>query len=160
MPPIDEPASFGPKPSAAEGRSAKAKSGKAAELASSDLVAFTIDPAAGRVVKIERVDSAGERHEFSAAETAALVSGDAKPTLERLVEQAFEAGIDFVLGDQAREEERESKEDAELSRALLRSLIERSAAKRLLHHEVLGPAIVGTLIEQAAAGTPESAATH
>lgn len=162
MPPIDEPTSFEPKPSAAEGRRPKAGPGRAEQPASGELIAFTVDPAAGRVVKIERVDSAGERHELSAEETARLPRGDGKPTLERIVEQAFEAGIDCVLGDGA-EGERESNEDTELSRALLQSLIERSAAKRLLQHEVLGPAIIGTLMEQAAgarAGTPESAAAH
>ncbi|HKR87137.1 MAG TPA: hypothetical protein VJS38_03090 [Phenylobacterium sp.] len=162
MPPIDEPASFEPKPAAAEGRRPKTGPGKAEQPASGDLISFTVEPAAGRIVKIERVDSAGDRHEFSAEETARLARSDAEPTLERIVEQAFEAGIDCVLGDEA-EGEQESTEDAVLSRALLQSLIERSAAKRLLQREILGRAIIGTLMEQAAdsrARTPESAAAH
>jgi hypothetical protein len=162
MPPIDEPASFEPKPStAAEGRRSKAAPGKPEQPESADLVAFTVEAATGRIVKIERVDSTGERRELSEEEWARLAKSNAKATLERVVEQAFEAGIDSVLGEEA--EERESNEDAELSRALLRSLIERSAAKRLMQRDVLSRAIVGTLIEQAAAGRAapsESPAAH
>lgn len=158
MPPIDQPASFDPKTSAAEGRKAKSTASAPEQPEPADLVAFTVDASSGRIVKIERVDAAGARRELSEDETARLAKRRAQATLERVVEQAFEAGIDCVLGDEfGREEPPESKADGELSRVLLRSLIERSAAKRLTQLDVLSPAIVGTLMEYAAAVRPGAA---
>jgi hypothetical protein len=152
MSPIDEPASFEPpKGSASEGR--KPKTAGNAPEAGSELVSVTFDVGAGRIVTIEGVDASGSRRELSEEEKARLARSPARPTLEHLVEQAFEAGIDCVLGDEAGEtEQSESQEDAELSRMLLRSLMERSAVKRLVQRDVLSRAIVGTLIEQAAGG--------
>jgi hypothetical protein len=96
------------------------------------------------------VDAAGTRHELSDQERADIAGKQPEATLESIVEQAFEAGIDCVLGDAARDEEPpESGEDAELSRALVRSLIGHSAAKRLVERDVLSRAIVGTLIANA-----------
>jgi len=90
-----------------------------------------------------------------------LIAGKAKEaTLERLLEQAFEAGIDCVLTHaRADPEPPESDEDAELSRAVLKSLIEHSAARRLMGREVLSRAIVATLIQQAASAR-EGPAAH
>jgi hypothetical protein len=151
MAPIDEPASFEPKAPGAEGRRARSK-GAAPEppAAPAELVAVTVDVANGRIVMIEGVDGAGARHELSEDERGRLASSQAKATLERVIEQAFQAGIDCVLGEEA--DETEPPEDAELSRVLLRSLIERSEVKRLMQRDVLSRAIVGTLIEGAASG--------
>src|SRR5262249_30375445 len=95
MPPIDEPASFEPKASAAEGGKPKTTT---EQPSAADLVAFTVDAASGAIVKIERVDAAGAHHELSDTDRASLAKNNAKSTLERLVEQAFEAGIACVLG--------------------------------------------------------------
>ena len=164
MSPIDEAPSFEPKSSAAEGRRPKTTSSATEPPPSADLVAFTVDAATGRIVNVERVDAAGARREFSETERASLAGDGAKATLERVVEQAFEAGIDCVLGAEGDSKEPpETAEDAELSRLLLRSLIERSAAKRLLGRDLLNQAMVASLVEEAAGlrgATPESAAAH
>jgi hypothetical protein len=149
MPPIDEPASFEPKASRAGGRKAKTAASAAGRPAGPELVAVTVDAATGRIVTIEGVDAAGARRELSAEEKTRLSEGR-EATLERVVEQAFLAGIDCVLGDSGGEEEPEAGDEAELSRILLRSLIERSAAGRLLQRDILSRAIIGTLIAQAA----------
>jgi hypothetical protein len=155
MSPIDEPASFEPKPSATEARKSKAASSAPEQPTSPDLVAFTVDAANGRIVSVERVDSAGVRQELSEDERARLTKHDSKATLDRVIELAFEAGIACVLGEEADEAERpESQEDAELSRLLLRSLLENSTARQLMHRDVLSRAIVGTLIQQAAGDRP------
>jgi hypothetical protein len=162
MPPIDEPASFGSKAPASEGRKPKTTAGATEPPTSTDLVALTLDVATGRIVNIERVDGAGARHELSEAERARLAASESKTTLQHVIEQAFEAGIDCLLGD-ASEAESQGAEDAELSRLLLRSLIETSPAKRLMQGDVLSRAIVGTLIEHAAslrAGTPDTGVAH
>jgi hypothetical protein len=153
--PIDEPASF--EPSSAEARKSKG-AGASEQPTSPELVAITIDAATGRLVNVESVDSTGARQELSEPERARLANIDAKATLAGVIEQAFEAGIACVLGDAAGEPERaESDEDAELSRMLLQSLMERTAARRLMQREVLSRAIIGTLIEHAAS---DRAPTH
>jgi len=157
MPPIDEPASFGPKPSKGEERGARSKAAAPEQAAPAELVAFTVDATSGHIVTIEAVDAAGARHEMSDEGKARLTRGPARATLERVIEQAFQAGIDCVLGDGGAEE-RESKDDAELSRVLLLSLIERSGVRRLMQRDALHRAIVATLIEHAAASG--SAAAH
>lgn len=172
MPPINDPTSTEPKPpavdpkppaaepkaSAAEGRKPKASASATAQPAKPDLFAFTIDAANGRIVTLERVDAVGARHDLSADERARIAKAQASATVRRLVEQAFEAGIECVLGEGAENDGEESKADGELSRMLLQSLIERSSAKHLIEGEVLNRAIIGTLIGRAA--TSGSAATH
>ena len=111
----------------------KATSSATEQPASADLVALTVDAATGQIINVEGVDAVGTRHAFSEVERARFVEKGSKATLERVVEQAFEAGIECVLGAESDERKpQESDEDAELSRMLLRSLIEHSAAKRLL----------------------------
>jgi hypothetical protein len=166
VPPIDDPVSSESKSPSPRGRKPKTSSATTDPAPSADLVAFTLDAANGRIIKVEGVDADGAHHELSTDERARLVEtvAKAKGTLEHVVEQAFEAGIDCALGADADEEETaESDKEAELSRLLLRSLMEHSGAGRLMQREVLSRAIVGTLIEEAAAfrtATPESAATH
>ena len=164
MPPIDEPVSSEPKSPAPGGRRSKTSSAASEPAPSADLVAFTVDAANGRIIKVEgSVDAAGAHRELSKDEHARLVETAAKATLERVVEQAFEAGIDCALGADAGEEETAKSDGDAESRLLLRSLMERSGPRRLMRREVLGRAIVGTLIEQAAAfrtSTSEGAATH
>lgn len=162
MPPIDESPSFEPKPPAPEAR--KAKTTAAEQPSSPTLVSVTIDAATGRIVKVEGMDGAGTRRELSADERTRLAKTENGATLQGVVEQAFEAGIACVLGECGGEEEPlEADDDAELSRMLLQSLIKRSAAERLMQHEILGQAIAGTLIEQAAsfsAAPADAAAAH
>jgi hypothetical protein len=160
MSPNDEPATPGAKGAAAEAR--KGRGGDTDTPASPDLVSITLDAATCAIVRLERVDAAGAHHEISEDDRTRL--GEARATLERLIEQAFEAGIDCVLGDSSGEAgPSETAEDAELSGMLLRSLLQGSPASRLTQGDVLGPAIVGALFSRAAAerpASPESAATH
>ncbi len=168
MPPVDEPMSFEPGKSPAEARKPKTASPATEQRAaaepppSSDLVALTVDAATGRIVRVEGVNAAGARHDLSGDEKARLAKTEVGATLQGIVEEAFEAGIACALGQGADETEpSESEEDAELSRTLLHALIERSAAKRFLRREVLGRAIVGTLVRQAAGvAPPDNAAVH
>jgi hypothetical protein len=164
MPPTDESASLPTKAAAPERR----KPGVAKPEANPDLVALTLDAANGRIVKVERIDASGAHHEISGDDGARLVTSKVTATLEQVVERAFQAGIDCVLGSDEDEEpgveaEAEPEEDAELSRLLLRSLIQRSAARKLIARDTLREVIVGNLVEQAAAfraASTESAAAH
>jgi hypothetical protein len=147
MTPIDEPASFQPQGTTPEGRKSSASS---EQPVNAELVAFTIERATGRLVKVEAAADGGARRELSESELKSLVAASPEMmTLESIVEQAFEAGIASVLGKAAEEEESaQDDEDAELSRVLLRSLIKCSAATQLMQGDVLRRAIVGTLIAQ------------
>ncbi len=153
MSPIDEVPSSARKSSSAAGTKPETTSSTTEQPVSAGLVALTVDAATGRIINVEGVDAVGARHAFSEVERARFIEKGGEATLERVVEQAFEAGIDCILGAESDETKPlESEEDAELSRVLLRSLIEHSAAKRLLGQDVLSRAIVATLIEQAASG--------
>jgi hypothetical protein len=106
----------------------------------------TIDASTGQVVKFETLDATGVPHELSDDEKKSLVQGGSE-RLEEALEEAFEAGIDCVLGENGHDETEESEQDAELRRLLLTPLMKDSPAKRLLQREVLGRAILGTLIQ-------------
>lgn len=128
-------------------------------------VAFTVDIGTGNVVTIEGVGAGGERRALSEEARSSLADQARRTNLNAVVEQAFQAGIDCVLGeDTSPAAAVEAEGEAQLQRVLLTSLIERSAAKRLLQREVLGPAIVGSLIANAASAgrdpSPASTATH
>jgi hypothetical protein len=110
------------------------------------LLTFTIDASTGQVVKFETLDATGVRHELSDEEKASLAQ-EGSERLEEALEEAFEAGIDCVLGENGRDETEESEQDAQLRHLLLTPLIKDSPAKRLLQREVLGRAILGTLIQ-------------
>lgn len=153
--PTDEQPSFAPDSPATAGRK-KTSAG----TSEAKLLAISIDTGTGQVVGIENMDAAGGRREISDDERARLSELKPEATLRDIVEQAFEAGVNCVLGQRARDEEtEESEEDAELSRMLLRSMIAESAAKRLMQFEILSPAIAGTLIERAAREA-EAGAAH
>ncbi len=107
---------------------------------------FTIDAETGQVVKLETFDASGARYELSEQEKASLAQAGSE-RLEEVLEEAFEAGIDCVLGDgEESDPKSESSEEIELRQELLLPLIKRSRAKRLLRREILNRAILGTLI--------------
>src|SRR5688572_2685999 len=125
------------------------------------LITATIEAATGRIVEVRSINAAGASAELTTDRRARLSKQSGDATLEDLVEQAFEAGIACVLGDADLEaSESDDEEDIALRRQILRPMIENSAARRLVQKEVLGRAIVGTLIQRAAAKAPEAGASR
>jgi hypothetical protein len=126
-----------------------------------ELLAFTIDPATGRIVKLEALTGDGVRHELTDDEKARLIKRPREKTVERVVERAFEAGIACVLdGDGAEEDASESTEDVELTHRLLSPLIAHSAARELMARDVVDRTILDTLIEHSlTSSTPAGAET-
>ena len=121
----------------------------------SELLTITLHAKTGQIVKIERVNGPREHHELSDKEKADLAKESGKATLETIVEQAFEAGLAYGLGDEGDEDDpMESEKDANLRHLLLRPLIEDSAARRLIRRDVLSRAILKTLIDQATGSSP------
>ena len=135
----------------------KKGSGPKSSLADQDLLTVTIDAKTGQIVKIERVNGSNAHHELTAEEKADLAKESGRATLEAIIEQAFEAGIAYVLGDEGDEDDpMESEKDANLRHLLLRPLIENSSAKRLIRRDVLSRAILKTLIDHATGSRPEA----
>jgi hypothetical protein len=156
MPQADEPTTSIPKPAAAEGRKPKGARPATGQQTRPDLFALTIDAANGRIVALERVDDVGQRQELSPEEKTRLAA-QSSATLNQVVEDAFEAGIACVLGESDESDPDEPKADGELSRLLLRSLIERSGARQRFEGETLDRAIVGTLFRRAAVSGSKAA---
>jgi hypothetical protein len=126
---------------------------KAQSSQNAGLITATIEAATGRIVDVRSIDDAGASSELTTDRRATLSEQSGGATLEDLFEQAFEAGIACVLGEdtEADAEAGESEEDAALRHQILQPMIEHSAARRLLQQEVLGRAIVRTLIQKSAA---------
>jgi hypothetical protein len=110
------------------------------------LYSFTIDASTGRVVNVEALDANGARHEISDEEKVTLARKRSE-RIEQALEEAFQAGIDCVLGAEEERDEAESQQDREIRRVLLSPLIARSPAKRLLDRQVLDRAILDTLFQ-------------
>jgi hypothetical protein len=133
----------------------KKDSGPKPSLADQDLLTVTIHAKTGEIVKIERVNGPEAHHGLTAEEKASLAKESGGATLEAIIEQAFEAGIAYGLGDGGDEDDSmESEKDANLRHLLLRPLIENSAAKRLIRRDVLSRAILRTLIDHATGSGP------
>jgi len=125
-----------------------------------ELFTLTFDARRGEVVKFERIDINGVRHELSETDRARLASEKNEGRLGGILEQAFEAGIACVLGGKAnQDDERETEEEADLRRLLLRQLIEHSSAARFMRRDVMSRAALQTLI-QAGLAHPPPHATH
>jgi hypothetical protein len=110
------------------------------------LLALTVNAATGEILKIEKVEGAGTRRDLRDDDKAELTA-KVGPTLDALIERAFEAGIACVLGVEAgHAEAEESDDEADLRRELLMPLMEDTWAKDLLKREVLGKAILASAI--------------
>jgi len=147
------------KGSVPEGRRTRSRFAGSEQTAKAEFISFTVEAATGALISVEAVDAAGTRQELSDDQRASLATDDT-PTVESIVERAFEAGIECVLGGEAAEDKAADAEDAELRQALLRSLIARSAAKMLIQREVLRRAIIGSLMAAAASGGASQPASH
>ena len=147
MPQIDEPVTPAPKP-APEVRKVKTT---AAEKPSGGVYSFTVDTAKGRIVTVESVDSDGTRRPLTAEDKTKLSRSQPAMPLRKLVEQAFEAGIEYVLGEEAAQDTPETKEEGEFSGKLLQTMLESSSkVNQLVKGDVLERTVIDTLITHAA----------
>jgi hypothetical protein len=114
----------------------------------SDRLAFTLDANNGEIIKIESVDTAGQRRELSKTERQDLAKERLGAGVEALLDQAFEAGIASLLGDgNAKEDLSETEDEAGVRQILLNALMEGTPAARVRRPEVLRQAIMQTLIQ-------------
>src|SRR5207247_3174632 len=64
----------------------------------------TFNAAMGEIAKVEKVDKAGKRQELTEEECAKLAGQDEVEEIEAALEEAFEAGVGVVLGDEDAED--------------------------------------------------------
>ena len=94
-------------------------------------VVVTIAPM-GKVVRGEKIDKTANRHELTEDEWTKLVGGDEVEEIEAALEEAFEAGIAAVLG-----EEYEDDEEKTLRRLLIAGLLRRRSVQHRIHQRLL-----------------------
>ena len=146
MPQIDEPTTPAPK---AAPEAKKIKSAASPERPVAGIYSFTVDTGSNRIITVERVDSDGTRHQLTAEDKTKLAKTPSAMPLRRLVERAFEAGVDYVLGAGSEPETPESKEEGELSGILVQTMIKGSKANELVNSETLDRTVIDTLIVHA-----------
>jgi hypothetical protein len=99
----------------------------------------TISPAKGGIVKVEKIDKAGKHEELSEEECGRLVGEDEVEEIEAALDEAFEAAVVSVIGD---DDEAEGEDEDDEERALRRFLISdllipRAVRRRILHRLLL-----------------------
>ena len=101
----------------------------------------TINPAMGGTVKVEKIDKAGKHEELSEEECGRLVGEDEVEEIQAALDEAFEAAVVSVIGeeDQAEGEYEDDDEEEKAIRRFLISdlLIPRAVRRRILHRLLL-----------------------
>jgi hypothetical protein len=124
------------------------KAGAAAAGSAEEMeLVVTISSATGEIVKFEKVDKAGKRHELSEEDCAKLAGKDEVEEIDAALEEAFEAGIAGVLGEEDEEDEYDEYDDEDEDESALRglltgglrgrSLVRRRLRRRLVHRLLL-----------------------
>jgi hypothetical protein len=120
-------------------------------------LSFTLDMATGQVDRIEAIAADGGRRELSQKELSALTENRDDTSLEAIVEEAFLAGIEYILGDEDGEDDEPQSQAEE---ALLRPMIQHSAAGRLIRRDLLRRAAVEDFLREALASKPTRGEAH
>ena len=98
----------------------------------------TIKGPGGKIVRIEKIDKTGKRHELEHKEWAKLVGDDELDEIEEALEEAFEAGIAGIFGEEYEEDEAyEDDEEKALRRLLIGGLLRRRPIQRRILHRLL-----------------------
>jgi len=96
----------------------------------------TINRAMGGIVKVEKIDKTGKHTEFSDEEFAKLVGEDEVDEIEDALEEAFEAGVAGVLGDEYATDG--DDEEKTIRRFLIGEfLVPRVVRRRIMHRLIL-----------------------
>jgi hypothetical protein len=111
----------------------------------------TINAPMRRIVTVEKIDRAGKRQELGEEEWAKLVGEDEEEEIEVALEEAFEAGIAAVLGEEYEDDEaKEDDEERALRRFLIRGLLRRRAVQRRILQRVLVSRLLRQSIKRSA----------
>ena len=72
---------------------------------------MTINPAAGGIVKVEKVDKAGKREELTEEDLGKLVGEDEVDEVEDALDEAFEAAVVSIIGEEDHAEGEDEDEE-------------------------------------------------
>jgi len=98
----------------------------------------TINAQMGKIVSVEKMDKAGKRQELAKEEWEKLVGGGEVEEIEAALEEAFEAGVAAVLGEEYESDEAPEDEEERAIRLLLISgLLPRRRAQRRITQRLL-----------------------
>jgi len=95
----------------------------------------TFNVAMGEIAKVEKVDKAGKRQELTEEECAKLAGQDEVEEIEAALEEAFEAGVAVVLGDEDAEDY--DDEERAFRQLLIGGFLERHPLRHRLVHQLL-----------------------
>lgn len=96
-------------------------------------VMVTIQAPMGAVVRVEKVDKTGKRQEVTEEDWAKLIGKEEVDEIETAIEEAFEAGIAAVLGEEYEDGDRyEDEEERALRRLLIGGLLRKTVRRRIL----------------------------
>jgi len=95
----------------------------------------TFSAAMGEIAKVEKVDKAGKRQELTEEECAKLAGQDEVEEIEAALEEAFEAGVAVVLGDEDAEDY--DDEERAFRQLLIGGFLERHPLRHRLLHQLL-----------------------
>jgi len=118
---------------------------KGAEAVEEEQVVVTINAPIGKVVRVEKIDHAGKRHELADEEWEKLVGEDEVEEIEAALEEAFETGVAAVFGEKFEDdEEYEDDEEKAIRRLLIGGLLRRRPVQR----RILQRLLVGRLLRR------------
>jgi len=101
-------------------------------------VVVTINPRMGKIVRVEKIDKAGKRQELAEKEFAKLVGNDEVEEIESALEEAFEAGVAAMLGEEYEDDETvEDDEEKALRQLLIAGLLRRRRVQRRIFQRVV-----------------------
>jgi hypothetical protein len=112
--------------------------GEAAGGSETEQVVLTINGPMGKIVKAEKIDKAGKRQELAEEEWVKFVGEDEVEDIEVALEEAFEAGLAAVLGEEYEDDDGYKDDDERaLRRFLVRELLRRHSVQRRILQRVL-----------------------
>jgi hypothetical protein len=113
-------------------------------------VVVTINPGMGKIVRVEKLDKAGKRQELAEKEFVKLVGDDEVEEIEAALEEAFEAGVAAMLGDEYEDDETvEDDEEKALRQLLIAGLLRRRRIqRRILQRVVMSHVLRGRFLKR------------
>jgi hypothetical protein len=97
----------------------------------------TINRSKGGIVRVEKIDKAGKHEELSEEECGRLVGEDEVEEIQAALDEAFEAAVVSVIGEDDQAEGEDDEEQA-IRRFLISDLlIPRAVRRRILHRLLL-----------------------
>jgi hypothetical protein len=105
-------------------------------------VVVTINASMGKIVRVEKIDKAGKGQELTEEQWAKLVGDDEIEEIEAALEDAFEAGVAAVLGEEYEDDEAEDDEEKTLRRLLIGGLLFRRPVRRRILQRLLLPRLL------------------